>query len=154
VPNIGMASAIDLADPENPGEIHCHNKQEVGRRLALIAFANVYGQNVASYSGPLYSSIKIVGDQARISFTHIEGGLVAKGDKLQGFAIAGQDGHFVWGDAKIDGNEVVVSSAQVSAPVAVRYGWAMNPIGNLYNKAGLPASPFRTDADGLSGVTQ
>ena len=154
VPNTGMASAIDLADPENPGEIHCHNKEEVGRRLALIAFATVYGQKVASYSGPLYSSLKIVGGKARVSFTHTDRGLVAKGDKLQGFALAGQDGHFVWGDATIDGNEVVVTSAQVSSPVAVRYGWAMNPIGNLYNQAGLPASPFRTDTEGLNGIAR
>jgi len=83
----------------------------------------------------------------RLSFTHVDGGLVAAGDKLEGFAIAGKDGKFVWGNAKIDGETVVVSSDQVVEPANVRYGWANNPIGNLRNKAELPASPFRTDPD-------
>lgn len=146
-PNTGMASAIDLADPENPKDVHPHNKVEVGRRLSLIAFATVYGEKVSSYSGPLYSGVKFAGKEARLSFTHVDGGLAAKGEKLNGFAIAGNDHRFVWADARIDGDAVVVSSPEVVEPVAVRYGWAMNPIGNLVNKDGLPASPFRTDTE-------
>jgi sialate O-acetylesterase len=146
-PGTGMASAIDLADSENPNDIHPHNKREVGRRLSLIALATVYGEKIPSYSGPLYSGVKIVGSQAVLSFTNVDGGLVAKGDRLQGFALAGKYGKFVWADAKIEGDTIVVSSEQVPEPAAVRYGWANNPIGNLYNKDGLPASPFRTDRD-------
>ena len=147
VPNTGMATAIDLADKENPDDIHPHNKKEVGRRLSLIALANVYRQKIPSYSGPLFSGFKVEGNQARLSFTHVDGGLTAEGDKLEGFAIAGKDGKYVWGNAKIDGETVVVSSDQVSEPAKVRYGWAFNPIGNLRNKAGLPALPFRTDTE-------
>ena len=147
VANTGMASAIDLADPENPGELHPHNKAEVGRRLALIAFAQVYGEKVSSFSGPLCSNVQFAGNEARLSFTHVDGGLMAKGGKLAGFAIAGKDRKFVWAEARIDGDNIVASSSEVPEPTAVRYGWAMNPIGNLYNKEGLPASPFRTDFD-------
>jgi len=147
VPNTGMATAIDLADKENPVNIHPHNKREVGRRLSLIALANVYDQNLPSYSGPVFSGFKVEGNQVRLSFTHADGGLVAAGDKLEGFAISGKDGKFVWGNAKIDGKTVVVSSDQVGAPANVRYGWASNPIGNLRNGAELPAPPFRTDPD-------
>ncbi len=145
--NTGMASAIDLADPENPEDVHPHNKREVGRRLSLIALAKVYNEKVASYSGPIYSGFKIAGNKARLSFDHADGGLMAKNGDVKGFAIAGKDGKFVWADAKIEGNEVVVSSQQVAEPTAIRYDWAMNPIGNLYNKEGLPASPFRTDTE-------
>jgi len=84
-------------------------------------------------------------NQIVISFDYVGGGLVAKGDKLKGFAIAGEDRKFIWADARIEGDTVVVSSPDVKNPVAVRYAWANNPDCNLYNKAGLPASPFRTD---------
>ena len=147
VPNTGMATAIDLADKDNPDDIHPHNKREVGRRLSLIALATVYHQNLPSYSGPLFSGFEVKGNQVRLSFTHIAGGLAAGGDQLEGFAISGKDGKFVWGNAKIDGETVLVSSDQVSEPASVRYGWASNPIGNLRNQAGLPAPPFRTDTD-------
>jgi len=147
LPNTGMALAIDLADPEKPDDVHPHNKREVGRRLSLIALAKVYDQQVASYSGPIYSGFKIAGNKVRLSFNHADGGLVARNGNLKGFAIAGKDCNFVWGDAKIEGGEVVVSSQQVAEPAAVRYNWAMNPIGNLYNKEGLPASSFRTDIE-------
>jgi len=147
VPNTGMATAVDLADKEDPANLHPHNKREVGRRLSLIALANTYHQKIPSYSGPIFSGFKVEGNQVRLSFTHVDGGLVAGGDKLEGFAIAGKDGKFVWGNAKIDGETVVVSSDQVVEPANVRYGWANNPIGNLRNKAELPASPFRTDPD-------
>jgi len=147
LPNTGMAVAIDLADAEKPDDVHPHNKAEVGRRLSLAAMANVYGEKVGSYSGPVYSGVKFSGGEARVSFIHADGGLVAKGDALKGFAIAGKDGKFVWADAKIAGDTVVVSSAQVTDPAEVRYDWAQNPIGNLYNKEGLPASSFRTNTD-------
>ena len=147
VPNTGMATAIDLADRDKPDDIHPHNKKEVGRRLSLVALANVYQQKIPSHSGPLFSGFKIEGNQVRLNFTHVDGGLTASGDKLEGFAIAGKDGKYVWGDAKIDGETVVVSSDLVSEPANIRYGWAFNPIGNLRNKAGLPALPFRTDTE-------
>lgn len=147
VPHTGMASAIDLADPEKPGDIHPHNKKDVGLRLALNALAKVYDQPVASYSGPIFSSMKTEGNKVRLSFEHADGGLQAKGEKLLGFAIASKEGAFVWADAVIEGDTVVVSSEQVKEPARVRYGWATNPIGNLYNKEGLPASPFRTDTE-------
>ena len=140
IPNTGMAVTIDIGDADN---IHPKNKQELGRRLGLIAQALVYHQLIP-YSGPLYKSFTIEGNSIRLSFDHTDGGLMAKGDKLTGFAIAGEDQKFVWADAKIDGNTVVVSSPQVAKPVAVCYGWADNPPVNLFNKIGLPASPFRT----------
>lgn len=143
LPNTGMALAIDIND--EPANIHPRNKEEVGRRLALAALAQVYGQKIA-YSGPMYAGMAAEGGKIRLRFNHAEG-LTARSaeSKLTGFAIAGADGKFVWADAVVDGQTVVVSSPEVSTPTAVRYGWAMSPIGNLYNGAGLPASPFRTD---------
>jgi len=140
-PNTGMAVIIDIGDKNR---IHPQNKQEVGRRLALIARAKTYGENIP-YSGPIYQSQKITGDKIELTFAHANGGLVAKGDTLKGFAIAGADKKFYWANAVIVGDKVIVSSPDVSAPVAVRYAWANNPACNLYNGAGLPASPFRTD---------
>ena len=141
VPNTGLAVTIDIGE-EN---IHPRNKLDVGRRLALQALAKTYDRNVPCES-PSYRSMKMEGNSIRIAFDHAEGGLVAKGGPLKRFAIAGADKKYVWADAKIDGATVVVSSPQVSAPVGVRYAWATNPEGcNLYNAAGLPASPFRTD---------
>jgi len=102
---------------------------------------------VPSYSGPIFSGMKTEGSKVRLSFDHVDGGLKAKGEKLAGFAIAGKEGAFVWADAVIDGDTVVVSSPEIKEPARVRYGWAINPIGNLYNKEGLPASPFRTDTE-------
>ncbi len=117
----------------------------MGHRLALGAEAIAYGQRV-EYSGPMYRSMTVRDKQAVLRFTHLGGGLVARGGgPLQGFAVAGEDRKWVWADAKIEGNSVVVSSAGVARPVAVRYAWANNPVCNLYNKDGLPASPFRTD---------
>ncbi|MFO1515229.1 MAG: hypothetical protein U1F83_20405 [Verrucomicrobiota bacterium] len=89
--------------------------------------------------------MKVKGDKVTLKFDHVDGGLVAKGGKLTGFAIAGDDKKFIWADAAIEGNNVVVSSPQVAKPVAVRYAWDINPVCNLYNQAGLPAVPFRTD---------
>lgn len=141
LPKTGMAVAIDIGEAN---DIHPKNKQEVGRRLALAARHIAYGEDLV-YSGPLFKSMTIEGDAIRLHFHHVDGGLVAKGDKLTGFAIAGKDRKFVWATAKIDGDTVVVQADGVTDPIAVRYGWADNPACNLYNKAGLPASPFRTD---------
>lgn len=143
VPNTGMATTIDLGEA---GDIHYANKQDVGRRLALVALATQYGQNI-EYSGPRYEGMTIEKGLIRLKFSHADG-LVAKGGtEVKGFAITGKDGNFVWAQARIEGSQVVVSSPQVPEPVAVRYGWADNPIGNLLNAAGLPASPFRTDPE-------
>jgi sialate O-acetylesterase len=141
VPHAGIAVTIDIGDA---GDIHPKDKQDVGKRLALNALAKDYHKKV-EYAGPTYKSMQKQGSAIRLSFDHVDRGLVAKGDKPEGFAIAGDDHKWVWADAKIEGNNIVVSSPQVPNPVAVRYAWAINPICNLYNKAGLPASPFRTD---------
>ncbi|HZE99420.1 MAG TPA: sialate O-acetylesterase [Planctomycetota bacterium] len=141
LPKTGMAVIIDIGDAK---DIHPRNKQDVGKRLALWAQSQVYGKDLV-YSSPLYDSMKIEDGKARISFKHTGTGLEAKGDKLTGFSIAGEDKVFVWADAKIDGSTVVVSSEKVAKPAAVRYAWADNPDCNLCNKEGLPASPFRTD---------
>ena len=146
VPNTGMAIAIDIGEPD----IHPKNKQDVGKRLALWALAKTYGKNIV-YSGPICKSMKVDGNKAILTFDNVGGGLMAKGDSLKGFAIAGTDRKFVWADAKIEGNTVVVSSDNVGVPAAVRYAWAINPVCNLYNKEGLPATPFRTDT--WPGVT-
>jgi sialate O-acetylesterase len=149
VPRTGLAVAIDIGEAQ---DIHPKNKQEVGRRLALAARAIAYGQKL-EYSGPVYRRMKIEGGTIRLSFEHTEGGLVAKdGERLTGFSIAGEDGRFVWADALIKGKDVLVSSPLIKTPVAVRYGWADNPACNLYNGAGLPASPFRTDDFSTAGA--
>lgn len=203
---VGIAVTDDIGEP---GDIHPKNKQEVGRRLALTAKAVAYNKSV-EYDGPLYQSMTVEGSNIRLKFTHLGGGLAAKGldlgaaliksaeaakdavpapaqaaktaeavgaakavkavesasvttkstaktdekpsektpekaaEKLLGFAIAGADGVFVWADARIDGDTVLVSSPTVPQPTDVRYAWADSPVCNLYNKAGLPASPFRT----------
>jgi sialate O-acetylesterase len=113
-------------------------------RLSFWALAKDYGKDIP-FSGPLYKSIKIDDGKIRISFNHTAGGLVAKNGKLQGFAIAGEDEIFVWADAVIDGDTVLVSNKTIKQPVAVRYAWEIFPLCNLYNGADLPASPFRTD---------
>lgn len=141
LPLTAMATAIDVGDAV---DIHPKDKQTVGHRLALGALAVTYGKPVA-YQGPTYDSIKVEGDAIRIKFTHTDGGLKYKGDQLTGFAIAGEDRKWFWADASIDGNTVVVKSADVPQPVAVRYGWANNPPVSLYNGKDLPAPPFRSD---------
>lgn len=140
--NTGMAVLIDIGEA---ADIHPKNKVEVGRRLALNALALTYGKDV-EYSGPVYDSYKIENGKIRIGFKFAKGLCTRNGEALSGFYIAGPDHQFVPAEAVIDGESVVVSSASVSFPVAVRYGWANNPYCNLYNAAGLPASPFRTDA--------
>jgi len=142
VPNTAMAVTIDIG---HPTEIHPRNKQDVGRRLALGALKVAYGRDLV-YSGPIYDSMSVEGDSVRLRFKHVGSGLTTRdGEKLKGFAIAGADRRFAWGQARIDGDTIVVRSPKVAKPVAVRYGWADNPVCNLFNKEGLPASPFRTD---------
>lgn len=142
VPNTGLAVTIDVGEAM---DIHPRDKQTVGHRLVLWALAKTYGKDVAC-SGPVLESFKVEGDHIRLRFASTGGGLIAKGEKLTGFAIAGADRKFVWADAKVEGDsDVIVRSEKVSEPAAVRYAWASNPACNLYNKADLPASPFRTD---------
>jgi sialate O-acetylesterase len=141
LPNCGIAMAVDIG---NAADIHPLNKQEVGRRLALSALAITYGKNL-EWSGPWYHSMEITDHGIRLTFDHARGGLVTKGARLNGFAIAGEDRKFVWADAVIEGTTVLVSSPDVAKPVAVRYGWDANPTCNLFNKQNLPAVPFRTD---------
>ncbi len=147
VPSAGIATAIDVGDPS---DIHPKNKQEVGRRLALVAEAKAYGEKVA-YSGPIYQNMTVNGSAATLTFTHLEGGLLSKsGPALTGFEVAGPDGKFVPADAKIVGNTVVVSSPGVPSPISVRYAWSGYPSCSLYNGAGLPALPFDTSSDGTT----
>ncbi len=144
VPNTGMAVAIDIGEWN---DIHPLDKKDVGRRLFLAAEKVAYGDDTVDYSGPIYKSMKIEGNKIILSFDNIDGGLVAKGGKeLKSFAIAGADKHFIWAQARIENNKVIVWNDEISDPVAVRYAWADNPAGaNLFNKGGLPASPFRTE---------
>jgi len=149
LPNTGMAVTIDIGEHKN---VHPKDKQDVGDRLSRIALANVYGHKI-EYSGPMFDSAKVENGSIRIHFTHLGGGLVAKGGPLKTFEIAGPaatpgaDLAFLPADARINGDTVVVSSPAIPAPVAARYAWANYPDGcNLYNAAGLPAPPFRTNA--------
>jgi sialate O-acetylesterase len=161
-PNVGMAVTVDIGNPDN---VHPKNKQEVGRRLALNALAKTYGRKVA-FSGPVYESMKVEGNKIKLKFKNTYGCLIAKGSKLTGFTIAKEKMEieeiqrsrkrpgktvkvrkFYPAKATIAGNTIVVWSDKVDHPAAVRYGWANAPVCNLYNKAGLPASPFRTDKE-------
>jgi sialate O-acetylesterase len=141
VPRTAMAVITDVG---NETDIHPTQKEPVGDRLALAARAIAYGEKIP-YSGPVYQSMKVEGNRAVLSFAHIGGGLMAKGGDLKGFTIAGEDGSFTSATAIIEGEKVVVSSPAVAKPVAVRYGWANTPDVNLFNKEGMPATPFRTD---------
>ncbi len=145
LPATGLAVTIDLGDPK---DVHPHRKAEVGQRLALWALGATYKQPIV-YSGPLYQSMVVEGSKIRVWFSHTGSGLEAKDGALRGFAVAGADRKFHWASAIIEGDtegdSVVVSSPEVTAPVAVRYAWADSPECNLFNAEGLPASPFRTD---------
>jgi len=141
VANTAMVVTVDIGDPDN---VHPADKQTVGARLALAARALAYGEKV-EYSGPLFRQATPESDGVRVWFDHTAHGLVAKGDALLGFEIAGDDGHFVTATARIDGQTVVVGNAQVAAPKYVRYGWANAPVVNLFNSDGLPASPFTSE---------
>ena len=157
IPHTGMAVIIDIGDARN---IHPKNKFDVGERLALWALAKDYDKKDLVYSGPIYKGMKVDGNKVVLSFDHVGGGLMVgkkeglaptkevPGGELKHFAIAGADKKWLWADAKIVGDTVVVSCDAIAKPVAVHYAYSMNPEGcNLYNKEGLPASPFRTDGD-------
>ncbi|MDH3254134.1 MAG: 9-O-acetylesterase [Acidobacteriota bacterium] len=148
LPATGMAVAIDIG---TAADVHPKNKQEVGNRLARLALKRVYGEEIVD-SGPLYRQMSREESRIRLAFDHAQGGLEAKGGALTGFTLAGEDQAFFPAEARIEDDTVVVWSGEVSDPVAVRYGWADNPDCNLYNAAGLPASPFRTDA--WPGITE
>lgn len=140
LPGTGMVVAIDAGESHN---IHPIDKQTIGHRLALWALGDVYGRDVET-SGPLLDSARPHGGTMEVTFTHVRGGLVARGGALQGFEIAGTDGRWHEASARIVGDTVVVQSPAVAAPAAVRYAWTSDPACNLYNGAGLPASPFTT----------
>jgi sialate O-acetylesterase len=142
VANTGLVVTTDNGDSL---DIHPRNKKLVGDRLSLWALHNEYGKKEIEVSGPLYKSMRTDGNKIRIKFDHTDGGLLAKDGELKEFTIAGDDQKFVPAKAIIEGNEVVVWSDQVSKPAAVRFAWRNIPNPNFYNKAGLPASPFRTD---------
>jgi sialate O-acetylesterase len=165
VPNTGLVVTTDLGD-EPVANIHPKNKQDVGKRLALVARHLVYGETNLVYSGPEFTEMMLERKNAdpdpatvspgtpfektyktRLYFKHVGGGLVFRpgNAKPNGFVVAGEDKQFVWADAEIEGDTVVVSSPDVAVPRHVRYGWAYNPITTLFNKEGLPAIPFRTD---------
>ena len=141
LPKVGIAVITDVGEEK---DIHPKKKEPVGARLALAARAIAYGEKLV-YSGPTYRSMKVRADKAIVNFDSVGGGLEAHEGDLKGFAIAGEDKRFVRAKAEIEGSQVVVSNPAVSKPVAVRYGWADYPVVNLWNKEGLPASPFRTD---------
>ena len=169
LPETGMAVLIDSGEES---DIHPRNKIPPGERLAAIALARTYGKDVP-YCGPAYHAMSVEGDKVRVTFDHADGGLMARslpktyekkssipstvglirnspGSELEGFAICGVDRQWRWAQAKIEGNEVIVWSAEVACPVAVRYAWASNPTCSLYDSAGFPAAPFRTDGYTLS----
>ena len=140
-PHTGMAVTIDVGDPK---DLHPHRKKEVGERLALWALGTTYKQQI-EYSGPQYQSMKIQGAEVRLHFSHASGMRALGSPQLQGFAVAGADHKFHWAEASVDNDNILVKSSDVPNPVAVRYGWGDSPPANLFNKEGLPASPFRTD---------
>jgi len=141
LPKVGLAVITDVGDKD---DIHPTKKEPVGARLALLARGIAYGEKIER-SGPLYRGMQLKGDKIILSFDQVGGGLEARGGRLRGFAICGEDRKFVWAIAEIDNGKVIVSSPEVHKPVSVRYGWADYPVVNLFNRAGLPASPFRTD---------
>jgi sialate O-acetylesterase len=141
LPKVGIAVITDVGDKD---DIHPKKKAPAGARLALAARGIAYRESI-EYSGPVYKSMKVKGDKVTLSFDHAASGLEARDGDLKGFAICGSDKKFVWAKAEIQGDKVVVSSPEVPEPVAVRFGWADFPVVNLWNKAGLPATPFRTD---------
>lgn len=141
VPKTALVVTIDLGIAK---DVHYPNKKPVGQRLALAARAIAYGEKI-EYSGPIFESVKFDGAKAIVSFSHRGGGLVARGGKLTGFLLCGDDKKFVRADAVVDGDKVIVTSDKVAKPIAVRYAWERNPECNLANKEGLPAAPFRSD---------
>jgi len=143
VPKTGMVVVSDITG--DTSDIHPINKIDVGKRLAAWALANTYGKQNIPYSGPLYRSVEVKGNEAVIHFDFADGGLMKKGDKLTDFMIAGDNQQFFPANARVEGNTVIVSSPKVQHPAAVRFAFTNTAEPNLFNKAGLPASPFRTD---------
>lgn len=141
VPNSCLAVTIDTGDPDN---IHAKDKQPVGDRLARCALAKHYEKPVV-YSGPTLESVERLPGSIRLHFTHTDGGLIVKGNHLGEFSVAGDDRKWYWADARIEGDSIVVTSHSVPNPTQVRYAWQSNPVATLFNGAGLPAIPFRTD---------
>jgi sialate O-acetylesterase len=142
LPDTGLAVLIDIGDAY---DIHPKDKQTVGKRLALSAMKIAYRNNIV-YSGPVFETVRFEGNKAIITFKNIGSGLLAKGGPLKSFAIADRNKKFVWANAEIENDTVIVSSPEIDQPYSVRYAWADNPDKcNLYNKEGLPAVPFRTD---------
>jgi sialate O-acetylesterase len=142
IPHVALAVALDAGEDH----IHPRNKRPVGERLARLARAKVYGEKLVS-SGPLFSGIRIEGDKVVVSFDEVGSGLrTSDGAAVRGFVLAGADRQFFSAEASIAGQTIVVRSAKVEAPLAVRYAWADFPDCNLVNQEGLPASPFRSDA--------
>jgi sialate O-acetylesterase len=141
VKNSALAVTIDTGEADN---IHPKDKLVVGERLAYCALAQHYGEKV-TYQGPTFKSVERLPGALKINFDHTDGGLVVKGDMLAEFSVAGKDHQWHWADAKVDGDSVIVSSKDVADPEAVRYAWQSNPEATLFNGAGLPATPFRTD---------
>ncbi len=142
LPATAMVVTVDIGDRHN---VHPKNKQDVGDRLTRIALAEVYGRKI-EFSGPVYRSMSTEGSSLRLTFSHLGGGLMARGGELRTFEIAGADGKYVPAEAKIEGRNIVVRAAGVAQPAYARYAWSNYPEGcNLYNAAGLPAAPFRTD---------
>ncbi len=151
VPHTAMVTAIDVGDTVG-GDIHPSDKQSVGHRLARAALATVYGREVA-YRGPRYRSMQIEDEAVRVMFGDAPGGLrTADAKPPRGFALAQDDGPFIWADATIEGQSVLLRAPGITHPTAVRYLWADNPTATLQNAAGLPALPFRTDD--RPGLTQ
>lgn len=148
VPNTALAVTIDIGERD---DIHPKNKQDVGLRLGLLAERMVYGRDVA-WSGPVFKSMQVRGREAHLEFEPMAAGLRVKGESLEGFTIAGAGRRFFPARAELRGDTVVVWNEQVPEPAAVRYGWAASPVCTLFNTAGLPAAPFRTDD--WPGVTQ
>ena len=145
-PNTAMVVTIDVGQAN---ELHPPDKWDVGHRLALCARAREYGEKDLGYQYPMYESMQADGKSVRLFFRHAQG-LATKGNaKVSGFAIAGADGKWAWGDAVIDKDTVIVSAASVAAPTQIRYGWGQNPPVSLYNRDGLPASPFQTNGPQL-----
>jgi len=142
VPGTGMAITLELGEAN---DIHPKDKQNVGKRLAQWALHSVYGKKEIAPSGPLYEGHAVKGSEVVVRFKHAHQGLKLNPAARSGFAIRGSDGEWKWGNARVDGETVVVSHPEIQQPVAVRYAWADNPVATLFNGAGLPAAPFRTD---------
>ena len=142
--NTAMVVAIDNANPDDPENIHPKNKQEIGRRLAIAAMGKVYDEPI-TFMGPVFNHIDIRDNRIILFFDFIGDGFSIKGEEIKGFAIAGESKNFEWAKAKIEGKKIIVWNDKIEKPLYVRYGWSINPPCNLYNKQGLPASPFRSD---------